>query len=99
MLNRGSFNTAALTTPRGSRPRPHVEDGLHVGCAVAGKALVRPAQRVRRDDHVVESQKPLVSRRRLDFEYVQPCAGDPAVLQGLGQRAWSTIGPRAVLIR
>ena len=89
-----------MTTPRGIAAVLNVEHGLDVGGAVAGETLVRPAQRVRRQDDVVELQDRIVGIGRLLFEDVEPGAGDAAAPAAPSVSAfWSTIGPRAVLMR
>src|SRR5688572_5809335 len=63
-----------------------VEDGLHVRRAIAGEALIGPAQGVRRQDHVVELQDRIVRRRRLLLEHVEPGARDAPLGEHPGQR-------------
>ena len=55
--------------------------------------------RVRRDDHVVQRQERVVRVDRLLLEDVQPGPGDAPLASASVSARWSTIGPRAVLIR
>src|ERR1043166_955327 len=64
----------------------HFQRRRNVGGAVAGKALIGPAQRMGRQDHVVELQDRIGRIRRLSLQHVEPGAGDASFLQYLGQR-------------
>src|SRR5688572_874832 len=67
-------------------PLLHIEHGAHVGGAVAGKTLVGPAERVRRQDDVVEFQDRVVRIGRLLLQHVEAGAGDAPFLQHFRER-------------
>ena len=63
-----------------------VKDSANVCSPVACEALVRPAKRVRSENHIVEFEDGIVGVRRLLLEHVEPGAGDPPLLKRLRQR-------------
>ena len=73
-----SSSTSLLTTPRGSRPCMISRTATISAAPLPGKTFVGPAERVRRDDDVVELVDRLVGGRRLDLEHIEPRAGDRA---------------------
>ena len=66
-------------------PRRHVEQAAGGRPPVQPEALVRPADRVRGQDHVVEAEQRVVGGDRLRVEHVQPGPGDPVFPQGGGE--------------
>jgi hypothetical protein len=61
-------------------PAPlNVQNRSDIGGAVAGKALVRLAQRMRRQDDIVELQQRVVGAGRFELENIQSRPGDPSV--------------------
>src|SRR6185437_11669602 len=53
-----------------------VENGADVGGPVAGEALVRPAKRVRSEDHIVELEDGIAGVGRLCLQDIEYRAGD-----------------------
>src|SRR6516225_1291467 len=64
----------------------HVQDRPDVSRAVSGEALVGPAERVRREDDVVQLQNWIVGIGRLLLKDIEPGAGDSTFLKYFGQR-------------
>src|ERR1700677_2788583 len=85
-LPRGRFQHRAIDDGAWRAPLLYVEHRPNVGGAVAGEALVGPAQRMRGENDVVELQDRIVGVGRLLLQNVEPGAGDAAFLQSLGQR-------------
>ena len=71
-----------------------VKNGANVSGPVAGEALIRPAKRVRSEDHIVELEDWIVGIRRLLFEHIEPGPCDPALLERLRQRLLVDNRPR-----
>ena len=71
---------AELSNPT-DEPRPpareRVDDAGETGRRHMVKALVGPAQRVRRDDDVIHRKQRIVRLDGLGFEHVERRAGDP----------------------
>ena len=61
-----------------------IQHRLHVGSTIAGEKLIGPAQRMRRQDDVVQLQDRIVGIGRLLRKNVEPSAGDAALLKCCG---------------
>src|SRR5262245_49936967 len=66
-------------------PRSIIENRLARRAAIAQKALVGPAQGVRREDHVVQRQQRIARVDRLRIEHIETRTGDPPLLEGRRQ--------------
>src|SRR5689334_13414104 len=62
-----------------------IEDGADIRRAIAGEALIGPAQGMRGHNDVVEPQQRVIGRRRLELEDIEAGAGNALVLQHRGQ--------------
>jgi hypothetical protein len=64
----------------------NIEDGANIGAAIAGETLVSPAQRVRRQNDIVELQNRVARIGRLLLEHVEPGPCDTPFLEHFSQR-------------
>src|SRR5262245_33434944 len=64
----------------------NIEHRLHVGSAIAGKALIGPAQGMWGQYDVVELENGIIRRRGLGFKYVESSTCNPPLGKNLGER-------------
>src|SRR6185312_9749261 len=86
LLPSGALKDIPIDDTARDTPMLEFEHRRDIGSTVAGEALVGPAERVRRQQDVVQRQDRVIRIGRLLFQDIEPGPGDQAVLQNLRQR-------------
>ncbi len=74
-------NDVLVDDPAGSLTHHHIHDRAHIRRPASREELVRPAQRMRRHDDILQGEQRVIRGRGLRVDDVEPCPGNPSFLQ------------------